>query len=498
MRFRNERGQITVLTALCMAVLLGFAALATDIGALFRWKRNLQIVADAAATAAALDYYKNGLGTGSVASAQAAAENAISGNGLSGATYTTTCPVTPSGSAPQACISLPPSSGVHQSNGFVEVQIVQPRPTTFMSYFGFGNLNVLTRAVAGITTGQSCIWVRNNLNVQGNAGLCGVDPLNPGSWTATNNPTCGSGTVCPSGFETACGTYVGGNVTGSGGGGGSNCIASNQVAVAGTVGINLNPSPAVAGAAQQTPPDFLTAAPAAPSSCSSWNQGLSGITTTTGHGNGNPNVVSATLSGSSIAAGCYGLDPLLGTSSLPSGWDATNTVMNLTVTNANLGNGTYIFDLGAAMGGGTLNIASSVCNYGGACSSPIPTNIGDESTHYDGVTLDVYTGNFQVLNTAGTINLYAPDIVGNALNGILLQEPLTNTGTVNIQWGSTNSNFYGYIDTPGATLTMQDQGGGALVTGLYVGNMTLNSELGIMNYNATVGGAPGRNIALVE
>jgi hypothetical protein len=45
---------------------------------------------------------------------------------------------------------------------------------------------------------------------------------------------------------------------------------------------------------------------------------------------------------------------------------------------------------------------------------------------------------------------------------------------------------------------MQDQGGFGIVTGLYVGNMTVNSQLGVASYDKTVSGAPGKTIALVE
>jgi hypothetical protein len=363
-----------------------------------------------------------------------------------------------------------------------------------MSLFGFRNMDVTTRAVAGITNGQACIWVKNNLNVQGNAGICGIDPKNQSAWTGK----CGSGGTCPAtGAVMACGIYVGGSITGSGGGGGSNCIASSYIATSGSVGVNLNPSPAIANAPAMTPPDFLTQAPMAPTDpkCTgNWNPGNMTVTSTaSGNGNNKPNVLNVTLGGASgttaIAAGCYGMDANL-PAGTPAGWNASNTVMNVTLQNASLGAGTYLFNLGTALSTpGTLNIGSNVGN-----TTP-PTSF--DSGYQYGVTLDVYTGNFSVASTSTNINLYAPSDT-SYLNGILLQEPLSNTGTIDIQWGSASSNFYGYIVGPGATLTMQDQGGGAIVSGLYVGNMTANSELGVVNYNTKVAGAPGKTIALVE
>ena len=64
----NESGQVIILTALFMTVLLGFLALAIDVAMLFRARRNVQIAADAAAIGATMDYYYNG----SVSAAQTA------------------------------------------------------------------------------------------------------------------------------------------------------------------------------------------------------------------------------------------------------------------------------------------------------------------------------------------------------------------------------------------------------------------------------------------
>ena len=71
-----------VFTALCMTALMGFVALAVDVGLLFRAQRNLQTAADAAAIAGALDYLYNN----STASATTAADNASTSNGFTNGT----------------------------------------------------------------------------------------------------------------------------------------------------------------------------------------------------------------------------------------------------------------------------------------------------------------------------------------------------------------------------------------------------------------------------
>ena len=53
---RNESGQAMVFVALFLVVLMGFAALAVDVGAMTVQRSKLQNAADAAALAGALDY----------------------------------------------------------------------------------------------------------------------------------------------------------------------------------------------------------------------------------------------------------------------------------------------------------------------------------------------------------------------------------------------------------------------------------------------------------
>ena len=60
MRLRDESGQTLVLAALMGVLLLGFMALALDVGLLFNARRKVQIAADAAATAGAQAYLNYG------------------------------------------------------------------------------------------------------------------------------------------------------------------------------------------------------------------------------------------------------------------------------------------------------------------------------------------------------------------------------------------------------------------------------------------------------
>jgi Putative Flp pilus-assembly TadE/G-like len=134
---RNESGQVLVLTALCMTVLLGFLAFATDVGTLLYDKRVIQSAADGAAMAGASEIHWGARdGTTPAAAAQAAAAKSGFTNGSGGAIVT---------------VNPPPLSGPHTGDGsYVEVIITQTEPTFFMKLFNHTSMNVAARAVAGL------------------------------------------------------------------------------------------------------------------------------------------------------------------------------------------------------------------------------------------------------------------------------------------------------------------------------------------------------------
>ena len=120
MRIRDdESGQVLILAALCMVILLGFVALAVDVGLLYRQRRLAQTAADAGALAAAaqISVYPNG-----TAPARAAATQ----NGLTLGTV--------KGQATVTATILPASSTL----GFVRVTVTEHTPTIFMGVMGSG------------------------------------------------------------------------------------------------------------------------------------------------------------------------------------------------------------------------------------------------------------------------------------------------------------------------------------------------------------------------
>ena len=188
-RFRNEEGQTVILTALCMTILLGFMALAVDVGMMFRAKRSLQSAADAAAVAAAIEmgYHGNNGLTGSSNNVTAAADAAAALNGVTDAT--------------QVAVNNPVTDGYHTGSGYVEVVVTQPNPTIFMGMFGRSTMNVMARAVGGDPASVACMYILDNKPADSDvlyvkktltANNCGVQVNSPNA-----NAVClhGAGTV---------------------------------------------------------------------------------------------------------------------------------------------------------------------------------------------------------------------------------------------------------------------------------------------------------------
>ena len=135
---RAKRGQIIVLVALSVTVLLGFLGLATDIGVLWSIKRKAQTAADAAAVAGA----NATLGSDSSAYSTAATDVATL-NGFTNGTNSTSITV-----------SQPTPSG-YPSGTYVQVSITQPVKTYFLGVLGYKTIDISVSALAGNTSGPN-------------------------------------------------------------------------------------------------------------------------------------------------------------------------------------------------------------------------------------------------------------------------------------------------------------------------------------------------------
>ena len=166
-KLKDESGQATIVTLLCMTCLLGFVGFAADVGTLLRAKRNMQIAADSAAIAGAAELTYGDMTTAADA---AAAQNGVV-VGVNGGTV---------------IVNSPPKAGPYAglTGGYVEAIVSQSEPTFFMKIFHFSSMTVAARAVAyagGVSndcvyvlnpTASEAMWMKGSFDVS--APKCGV------------------------------------------------------------------------------------------------------------------------------------------------------------------------------------------------------------------------------------------------------------------------------------------------------------------------------------
>lgn len=160
---KEESGAILTVTALSLVLFLSILGFGVDVGHLLFVKRSMQNAVDAAALAAALEA-RTCNGTSNCAAMQAAAENALSENGLATTTLLANCTgtagsgVTMTLNNPPCAISSDPNKG---KTNYAEVMISQPVPTYFGSLMGVKSVTITTRAEAARGLGGPCIYALN-------------------------------------------------------------------------------------------------------------------------------------------------------------------------------------------------------------------------------------------------------------------------------------------------------------------------------------------------
>jgi Flp pilus assembly protein TadG len=214
-RFRDESGQVLVLVALSMTVLLGFVGFATDVGVMLRERRMVQSAADAAALAGAAESLSEGTPSSVTSGMWTAAYNDAALNGFTpGASNGTTN----SSTGVTLKLAINPNIDIsgYNSDGYVQAVVTQNTPTTIMSMFGFSSVNVVATAIASNTLeSNGCIYVQDG----GNNDPSDTVDLNGHSLIAS--PSCGmtvNGSISSTGssnidakFVEASGTITGGS-----------------------------------------------------------------------------------------------------------------------------------------------------------------------------------------------------------------------------------------------------------------------------------------------
>ena len=449
MRFRqDEGGQTLVLVALSMTFLLGFMALAIDLGLLFRAHRNVQIAADAAAIAAALDYKYNT--TGQPASAQAAGRAAAAANGITNGVGGATVTINP-----------PPLYGPYAGDsGFVEAIVVDPSPTVFMGMFTKkSSLSVGARAVAGSGSNVGCMWALaksgTDISLTGSGT---IDAINCDIYDDSSN-TSSALVLTGSGSITAKEVGIVGGFTRTG---------SGSITPTPVTGISPAADP-LAGLAAPTIPTGTC-----PSNCTQSNTGSGNLTVSPGTYTSISNTGSGTLT---LSAGNYII---------------TGSLTNTGSGNLILGAGNYTIGGNfQSTGSSSLSLGAGLYIIGGNLQLT-----GSGSMTGSGITF--YTQGATTLTGSGNMNLSAP--TSGTYNGVLAFQARNDSQAMAIT-GSGGDNIKGILYAPAAPLTLTGSGSLNVSLDLIADSITETGSGSINNTNYAVVTNPSSvlsRLALVE
>ncbi|HWT67228.1 MAG TPA: Tad domain-containing protein [Terracidiphilus sp.] len=437
MRFRDEDGQLLVVTAISMIGLMGFVALAIDVGLLFRARRNMQIVADAGAMAGAVElYYERGGQVSSSAAVSAASSAALLAAKTNGVDSTVT--------GNSVLVSIPPVDGPNTScSTCVEVRVGSPAQTFFAGLLTHANsMTVAARAVAGAPiASDACIWIMkatgsDTLHLQGNSA---IDATGCSIYVNSSDSAAVKLTGKSSSFNGPEFDIVGG-YTGS--------LQSGSTSI-------------TSGVAAETPPISNLSNP----TCT-----IPDSSTTSISGTYTPS--SGTIAADSVV--CFS--------------NAITLKNGASLTGA-LGDGVvYEFANGVTVAtGATVNVGSATYD-----------STTKTFTSTAGAVIDL-SGGTLTQNSNSVLNMYAP--TSGTYNSVAIMQPTTNSTTpLQVQFGSNNEVLDGIIYAPGVEVYLQDNGGGITASGVIAGTMYLkSSNITIPNYsNANPTTTPFKKLTMLE
>jgi len=372
----------------------------------------------------------------------------------------------------QVAVNQPPLYGSHSGAGYVEVIIRQPNPTIFMgtfsALFGSNTFNPVTvgaRAVAGIVPTMSCVYALDPnpddkaFDVQGSA------TITVPNCTIQINSSGGSALCTTGGADINAGAIliVGAQNTGG------NCNHTQPNAQTGVDPVS-------------DPFNNLTGP--APSDCQPGNtySAPAGTVITQAIANSLTGTLQTGTNGSTSNVICFA-----NTVSIASG-----VTLGTAVSGTDGGNSIFVFQNGLVQPGGSGNFTVNG-------------------------TIDLLGGTFVQNNFAMTIlapkngDYGAPP--NYTYNALAFMVPSSNTtvscsppygGTqpcVQMQFGSGSGNLSGMIYAPAATLFMQDDGGGNVVTALIAyklydkaSNLEITNNYNVVNSAST----PLTKVSMVE
>lgn len=273
----HAAGQIMAVVAVSLVALIGCAAIATDVGLLWTFKRQLQQAADAAAIAGDREVYSGNGSASDPTNIQNAALADVTQNGLANAQLWTQTKNPCVGSAGQTCVvvNAPPQSGSYANDdSAVEVIVSQPVPTFFLKILNISSVTVTARAVARYSAAQGCLYALDA--------------------TAPNAVVASGGSL----FSTQCNIYVDSNNTqGLVSSGGSSITAQNStinVVASAYSGSGFSPTP-ITNASPVSDPFASMPAPTFSNTCACTNYTVSKNQVACNGNTINANGTSATL-----------------------------------------------------------------------------------------------------------------------------------------------------------------------------------------------------------
>lgn len=446
-KWRNESGQVLVMTALSMTLLLGLMGMAVDVGQLFHAKRSLQIGADDAAVSGVLAY-KYGTQAGKSTSAittdiQNAAAAALTANGLSNVTITDN--YSSSVTSSTLFIASPPADGPNKgSTGFVEAILTVPQNTMFMGLFGFRSVNVMTRAVAGMgSTSSGCVYVLNPTNTS------------PAAYFAGNfnvqAPSCGvvvDGTTnCVMQFNGTSGELNAGSVSIQGGA----CGQSGD----------SNPRPTKGGYIADPLQQVISwpaVPPSSPTDCTVTDTTTTSITT------------SPSYSPGSIV--CFSQPITISNTTSPSNCGAAGSSNWLTLPSA-----MYVFEQGVTFNGGCIESDPN----GAGLTFDLTGSTRQGNTYY---SMQVATQtNFNLSGMSSSITTSGGTSLGN--QGVVIEQPPSNTATISINAGTSTGSITGTLYAPTGELALIDLGGTGSTGGTPALTLTVDIIVGTLSDQAS-------------
>jgi Flp pilus assembly protein TadG len=448
MRFwKDESGQMLALLAISLSVLLVFMGFAVDVGLLFHAQRQVQIAADAAASAAALDYQYNApAGTWNSAGLAAASANGMKDTSLGGTATVT--------------ISAPATGLYGSTNGiFLRAVVSEPNPTYFLKLASFGSITVAARATAAIEVSNGCVWT---------LGTTGTDVNNTGSGSI-NVPKCeiyddssGGSALSQTGSGSITAAKIG--VVGNFSKTGSGTITPTPI-----IGMKPVSDPLASLQAPTIPTG--TCSPPLSAACNPSNSGTGSLPVSPG------TYTSISNSGS-------------GTVTLSPG--------NYIITNDLTNNGSGTLTLGAGnytIGGNFKNTGSASVNLGAGLYIVGGNLQLTGSGSMSGTGVSFYTEGATSVTGSGNVNISAP--TSGAQNGILFFQSHTDASTMAIT-GSGSMRLNGIVYAPDAQLDFTGSGSGMMNTDLVVKSLNITGSGSFSNYAALNTSSPLTTVVMVE